>query len=100
MVDIAPEFIKDTPSTTLGKVDYENWSKEELIEKIRKLECHVFQLRNVIAKRPDSKVCFLELEGKRKRANSDEDGTTQDGVTLPNSIGRKAKKPRPFDFSL
>lgn len=89
MVDIPTQ----APETLLYycKNDYENWAKEDLIKKIRKLECHVSQLRNVIAKRPDNKQCFLELDGKRKREGNDED--------LSVSSGRKAKKPRPFDFT-
>ncbi len=32
---------EDNKSTIVVPVDYNNWSKEELIDKIRKLECHV-----------------------------------------------------------
>ncbi|ODM94879.1 tRNA pseudouridine(38/39) synthase [Orchesella cincta] len=78
-----------------SKLDYENWSKEDLIKKIRKLECHVEQLRNVITKRSNSKKCVLEVEGKRKR---DDDGE-ESNENLAESSERRVKKPRPFDFS-
>ncbi len=110
MVDIAPSSSKPTEeSSTLvsgnKKVDYENWTKEQLIDKIRKLELHVFQLRNVIAKRNDSKQCFYEVERKRKREDGGEEQRNagadgDDNENLSASNGRKVKKPRPFDFSL
>ena len=53
--------------------NYENFTKEDLIEKIRKLSCHVKQLRNVI---------------RRDATN----GTDQ-------RVFKKARRERPFDFS-
>lgn len=111
MVDIGPSSSKPTEeSSTLvsgnKKIDYENWTKEQLIDKIRKLELHVFQLRNVIAKRSDSKQCFYEVERKRKREDNGGGGEEQqnagedDNENVSVSNGRKVKKPRPFDFSL
>ncbi|CAL8072428.1 unnamed protein product [Orchesella dallaii] len=90
MVDSVPACGKDN-----SKLDYENWSKEDLITKIRKLECHVEQLRNVIAKR-SKQQCLLELEGKRKRDEDDEESNEN---LSAESAERRVKKSRPFDFS-
>lgn len=110
MVDIAPSSSKPTEESSIfvkgdKKIDYENWTKEQLIDKIRKLELHVFQLRNVIAKRKDSKQCIYEVERKRKREDGgggEEQHNTgeDDNDNLSATNGRKVKKPRPFDFSL
>lgn len=55
--------------------NYDDYSKEDLIDKIRKLTCHVKQLQNVI--RRDSEI-----------QSSDS-----------SRIIKKAKRDRPFDFS-
>ncbi len=85
---------EDNKSTTIVvQVDYNNWSKEELIDKIRKLECHVKQLRNVIFKSNKS-INNLDDEDNnpRKRLKLEDDSSQ--------SHKKKDKKDaRKFDFS-
>jgi len=65
---------EDILNSSPPDLDLSNLSREELVEKIRKLTCHVRQLRNVVTK---------------ARAQ---------GIEEPPS--KKNKRDRPFDFSV
>ena len=66
-----PNILKPLTKTRKENINLENLTKEELIEKVKSLELHVQQLRNVIAKKDES--------------------------SLP--VARKRQKDRKFDFN-
>nr|XP_018901292.1 PREDICTED: tRNA pseudouridine(38/39) synthase [Bemisia tabaci] len=51
--------------------DLQNYSKEELFTKIRQLEAHVFQLKNIIAKQNDGKAKKKIFINKKEKRNFD-----------------------------
>jgi len=116
---LTARLIKSWRNSNIIMVDYDSWSKEQLIEKIRKLECHVKQLRNVIAKRSteeersDSssanfrKRAKLELEDNNvssEKPDVDDDGVDDEsfdrnGGSQTTRKDRNKKASRPFDFT-
>jgi len=51
-----PNILKPLTKTRKENINLENLTKEELIEKVKSLELHVQQLRNVIAKKDESSL--------------------------------------------
>lgn len=76
-------------ATKKTAIDYNTWSKEDLIVKIKKLECHVQQLRNVISKADSS-------TRKRPKLDDDDDDVSEESSSRPS---KKEKTFRKFDFS-
>ena len=67
-----PNILKPLTKTRKENIDLENLTKEELIEKVKSLELHVQQLRNVIAKKDESSL--PAARGKQKeRGNVEEE---------------------------
>jgi hypothetical protein len=102
------------------ETDYAALTKEQLIDKIRKLECHVKQLRNVINKRAKEEGFNNNSRNgtgssndinRRKKARFDNDGGGEEVDVVDDDVGGESTKsstlinkankkvPRPFDFT-
>ena len=64
-----PDVLKPLTKTRKENINLENLTKEELIEKVKSLELHVQQLRNVIAKKDESSL--PSAKGKQKERKFD-----------------------------
>ena len=66
-----PDVLKPLTKTRKENINLETLTKEELIEKVKSLELHVQQLRNVIAKKDES--ALPSAKGKQKERKFDFD---------------------------
>ena len=66
-LDIDPEVLKPLTKTRKENIDLESLSREELIARVKSLEIHVQQLRNVIAKNDKSALPTARLKQKERK---------------------------------
>ena len=62
-----PEVLKPLTKTRKENIDLESLSKEELIERVKSLEMHVQQLRNVIARKDKSALPSARVKQKERK---------------------------------
>jgi len=62
-----PSVLKPLTKTRKENIDLESLTKEELIEKVKTLEMHVQQLRNVIAKNDNSKLPSVKSKHNQRK---------------------------------
>jgi len=62
-----PEVLKPLTKSKKGSTDLEELSKEELIARVKSLETHVQQLRNVIAKKDESALPSAKVKQKERK---------------------------------
>ena len=62
-----PEILKPLTKTRKENIDIESLSREELIAKVKSLEIHVQQLRNIIAKKDNSSLPGAKVKQKERK---------------------------------
>ena len=66
-LDIDPDVLKPLTKTRKENIDLESLTKEELIARVKSLELHVQQLRNVIAKNDKSALPGARVKQKERK---------------------------------
>ena len=64
---IDPEILKPLTKTRKENINLESLSREELIAKVKSLEIHVQQLRNIIAKKANSSLPSAKIKQKERK---------------------------------
>ena len=62
-----PDVLKPLTKTRRDNIDLESLSREELISRVKSLETHVQQLRNVIAKMDNSSLPSARVKQKERK---------------------------------
>jgi len=98
MADIEGGDTKDPSSVILKNLDIASLTKDQLIAKIRSLEAHIVQLKNVI-KRDARKINHDKaISDSNNGPSCVEDDDLKAAIIIESEKSRQ-KKPRPFDFS-
>ena len=66
-MDIDPDILKPLTKTRKENIDLESLSKDDLIARVKSLEIHVQQLRNVIAKKDQSALPSARVRQKERK---------------------------------
>ena len=66
-LDIDPDILKPLTKTRKENIDLESLSKDDLIARVKSLEIHVQQLRNVIAKKDQSALPSARVRQKERK---------------------------------